>query len=364
MKFGLISLGGTSSNRILDAAREYFDTCIPLDIRKIEIKTSSKECNVYYDGKVLKNFDCIYIRGSFRYVLLKKAIAELLKEQCYIPMKPESFTICNNKFNTLIALQKQKLPVPTTYYAPNVETAKKILNLVNYPIIIKIPEGTQGKGVMFADSLPSAKSVLDAMGAFKQPFLIQEYIETGATDLRALVVGNKVVACMRRKASSNDLRANIHRGGDGETYILPPEIEDIAVKSAKAAGIDICGVDILEGNKIAVIEINTSPGLKGIMKYTGVKVDKMIAKYLYQQTKKFVKNKKNDDYQSILSSLEVVTPETNEIISNLNQVGNIVKMPSLITKMAGFLNEQEILYRVKKGKIEILPTHKEKNKEE
>lgn len=360
MKFGLISLGGTSSNRILEAAREHFDACIPLDIRKIEIKTTSKESNVYYDGKPLKDFDCIYIRGSYRYVLLKKAIAELLKHKCYLPMQPDSFSICNNKFNTLIALQKQNLPIPTTYYAPNVNTAKKILNLVHYPIIIKIPEGTQGKGVMFADSLPSAKSVLDAMEAFRQPFLIQEYIETGATDIRALVVGNKVIASMRRKASSNDLRANIHRGGEGENYILSPQLEEIAVKSAKAAGIDICGVDILEGNKIAVIEINTSPGLKGIMKYTNVEVDKIIAKYLYIKTKEFIKYKKDDDYQGILNSLDVSTPESNEIISNLNQVGNIVKMPSIITKMAGFNNEQEILYKVKKGKIEITPSYKEK----
>ncbi|MEA3379111.1 MAG: RimK family alpha-L-glutamate ligase [Nanoarchaeota archaeon] len=353
MRLGVISLGGTTSQWIAQKALKYFNISDMIDIKQIFIETTSKRQEVYYNKKPLDHYDCIYIRGSFKYNLLQTAITTVLQEQCYLPLKAQSFNYCHNKFSTLLALHKKNIPIPTTHYAPNVEVAKKILENVNYPIIIKIPMGTQGKGVMFADSIASAKSVLDAMEIFKQPFLIQEYIETGATDTRAIVVGNKVIAAMKRRAIGNELRANIHMGGSGKKYELDFETERIAIETAKAVGAEICGVDILEGNKKVVIEVNTSPGLKGISATTDKDLANSIAKYLYTNAREFAEKQKKATYSNIIGSLAPAVNHPKEIITNLDIRAGKIKLPAGLSQIAGFNNNQEIYIKAQKGKIEI-----------
>ena len=324
MKLALICLGGASSKLILKEAESYFKKADYLDIKKIEVRADSKQVEVLYNGKPVDDYDCVYIRGSFKYVLLQRALTYAFRDS-YIPMEAETFNVGHDKFLTLMELQKAGVGIPKTYLAGTTELAKKILEDVHYPIIMKIPTGTQGKGVMTADSLASAKSMLDTLEVFKQPYIIQEFIETDATDVRAIVVGDKVIASMKRKAKSGELRANIHQGGTGIPYELSFEAEKTAIKSAKAVKADICGVDILESFKgNLVIEVNLSPGLKGIMNATKKNVAKSFAKFLYEKTLEFKQGEKKKDYKDMVKELK---GNGKEVLTNLDIKGGRIRLP-------------------------------------
>ena len=286
MRLAIISLGGTSSELIGKEAKGFFDHVDLLDIRKIEVTAGPKELEILYEKKPLKEYDCVYIRGSFNYSLLQRSLTSILQNKnTYMPFQPDTFTIAHDKFLTILALQKAGVKVPKTYLTATMKAAKKMLEEVHFPIIMKVPSGSQGKGVMSADSLASARSMLDTLESLKQPVILQEYIETDATDIRAIVTGKKVVASMKRKGRAGEIRSNIHQGGIGVAYELDYDAENVALKSAKAVNADICGVDMLEsvrGNM--VIEVNLSPGLRGIMNATKKNVANSIAEFLHKQT--------------------------------------------------------------------------------
>ncbi len=361
MKLAIISLGGKGSTLILKEAENYFDTADSINIKHIEVHVSSKSSEILYKGKPLEKYDCIYIRGSYKHALIERAIAEALYDKTYTPLTPTSFTLSHNKFLTILELQKVGIHIPKTYLAANTSSAKELIENVKYPIIMKLPSGTQGKGVMFADSIASAKSILDALEVFKQPYIIQEFIETatkGAVDIRAIVVGNKVIASMKRKALDDELRANIHMGGVGIPCELDNETKKMAIKSAKAVGAEICAVDILEGTRPVVIEVNVSPGLEGITKATNINVAKEIAKYLYEQTKLFYEDKKAIEYKTLIDGLNSGSEikddnQTKEILTNLNIKAGIIKLPKIITQITKFNEEDELILIANKGYLEI-----------
>lgn len=353
MKLAIISLEGVSSRNILKEAKKYFEQADSINQKEINIEATTKEQVVMYKGEPLPDYDCVYLRGSYKYSWLQRAITAALQDKAYMPFAPQSFTLGHDKLLTLLALQKNKVPIPTTYLAATTRTAKKVLERVHYPILLKIPHGTHGKGVMFADSLESAKSLLDTLEVFKQPYIIQEYIETGATDVRAIVAGKKVVAAMRRKATTRELRANIHMGGIGEPYELSYDLEQMAIKSAKAINADLCAVDILETkNKAVVIEINLSPGLRGITEATKKNVAAKIAKFLFDKTKEFKESKKSGAYKEVMKGLDKEL-EKKEVITNLNIKAGIIKLPEMVTKMTGFTSDDEVSMLMDKDHLEI-----------
>lgn len=354
MKLAIISLGGRSSKSIAKEARKYFKKVDSINLKDIDVQGATKELIVNCKGEPLEGYDCVYVRGSFKYALLQRAISEALQGKAYIPLKPQAFTLGHNKLLTLLILQKNNVPIPTTFLAATTELAKKVLERVNYPIILKIPSGTQGKGVMSADSLESAKTFLDTLEVFKQPYIIQEFIETGFTDVRVIVAGQKVIAAMRRKATAGELRANIHMGGTGEPYELSYDLEQMAIKSAKAIGADICAVDILESkSKSTVIEVNLSPGLEGVTKATGKNVADKIAKFLAQQTEKLKEGKKVTDYTKMMKDLDISKAESQEIITNLNIKAGIIKLPEMVTKITKLSPDDEVSMRLSEGSLEI-----------
>ena len=351
MKLGVVSLTGRSSTRIAEEGKKYFGDSDVLDIRKLEVHAESQKLNVHYDKKILSGYDCLYIRGSYKYVLLQRSIARALYQEIYMPIKPIAFELGHNKFLTLLELQKNGIRIPKTYFAPNSKMAKQILDEVNYPIIMKIPYGTQGKGVMFADSKSSASSMIDALEFFKQPYIIQEYIETNATDIRAIVIGNKVIA-MRRRATLDELRANIHMGGIGTAVELDPDVEQLAIKSAKAIGAEICAVDILEGTKHAVIEVNLSPGLDGISKATKRNVAGIIAKYLYERTIEFKASRGDKDLKKEIKALNL-NHKTKQIMTSLDIKNGMIRLPKFVTDISEFNIDDDVVINIGKRSIEI-----------
>jgi len=356
MNAALISLGSVSSRWTSNAMKNYFDSVDSLDIRKVQINIGAKKDEyLLYEGKPFKKYDCVFAKGSFRYGSLLRAVTSFLSEKSYMPIKDNAFTLVHNKLLTHLVLQQSDIPMPITYLTPTPAAAKKMLERMNYPIVMKFPEGTQGKGVMFADSFAAASSLLDALQTLKQPFIIQEYVETGSTDIRAIVVGDKVVAAMQRIAVYGEKRANIHVGGIGEAVTLDTHTKRIAIKAAKAMGAEICGVDLLHGAKgPTVIELNLSPGLQGIKKATGIDVANHIAKHLYKKTKEFKESGTGDKGNKILEDLGI--PDGNglkEIFSNIDIRGNRILLPEIATNLAKFNENDEVILKTEKNKIII-----------
>ena len=352
MKAALISLGSESSGMVVKAMKKYFKEVDSLDLRNIEINLELKKGNILYRGEPLKQYDCIYLKGSFRYRNIMRALAQLLEGTCFMPITPAAFTITQDKVLSQLTLQQQKIPMPATYLSATISAAKGLLKKVNYPIVMKFPQGTQGKGVMFADSYASASSLLDALIALKQPFLIQEYIETDGTDIRALVVGDNVVASMKRIAETGEKRSNIHAGGKGVSYPLDDLGKKIAVDAARAIGADICGVDLLETIKgYAVIEVNVSPGLQGISAATNIDIADKIAKYLYENTLERTEGRKAKESKKIMSDMSSAHPQ--EIIMNLDFRGQRILLPENISKISRLSSQDEVSVKADKGSIII-----------
>lgn len=356
LKAAIISLGSESSEWTGESMKKYFEEVDELDIRKIEVNISGKSAEILYDGKPLREYDCVYAKGSFRYAQLLQTLTSLLEKKCYMPISADAFTIAHDKLLTHLELQKHNIPMPKTYVSSTVQAAKKILKTINYPVMMKFPHGTGGKGVMFADSYASASSLLDALATLRQPFIIQEYIETGGTDIRAIVVGNKVVASMRRKAGAMEARANFHSGGTGEPIELDTTTKKIAVDVAKAIRADICAVDILQSARgPLVIEANISPGLQLISATTKINVADLISKFLYEKTVETFLKKKELDAAKILKGIDgkKAWGEKRKLITTLSFRGNMMLLPEVIVKNAGFEADDNFEIDIEPEKVVI-----------
>ncbi|MBD3361449.1 RimK family alpha-L-glutamate ligase [Candidatus Woesearchaeota archaeon] len=350
MKAALISLGSVSSKMTAQAMSKYFETVDMLDIRDLEVSLGGRKAEILYKGEPISEYDCIYAKGSFRFANLLRSITAMLCSSCYMPIDAEAFTSGHDKLLTHINLQRNNVPMPVTYVATTAEAAKTVLKKMTCPIIIKMPAGTHGKGVMVADSHESAASMIDALGMLKQPFLLQEFVQTGGTDVRALVVGDKVVASMKRTAIKGETRSNLHAGGSGSAIILDRKTQKVAIEAAKAMGVSICGVDILESVRgPMVLEINLSPGLQGITETTKVDIADKIAKFLYEETQK----RKSAGIKEKSSRVVKEFLPAQEILAKLDLRGERILLPEFVTRLTQFDDEKEVKIKADKGKLEI-----------
>ncbi len=346
MKAALISIGSITSKLLLDEMSKLFEKVDYIDLKKIDVCVTGKDIGIYYEGKKLKDYDCVYARGSFKYASLLRGISTLIRKS-YNPLKPSSYTIAHDKLLTHMKLQDSDIPQPTTYLAGNAEVARDILKRITFPIVIKMPAGTHGKGVMIADSYESASSMLDVLALLRQQFIIQEFINTDGKDVRAIVVGDKVVAAMQRQAVTGEVRANIHAGGTGTRIELDAKTKKIAIETAKVLGAEVCAVDILPSSKgPLVLEVNVSPGLQGITEATKVNVASKIAKYLYDRTK----DRQEKGGKKVLK--ETLSSEQ-QIVTELDFRGDRILLPKLASLAAKFKEKKDVVIIAKKGKIII-----------
>ncbi len=299
LKIAIISLNGESSKMIAKECEKYFSKVDLLNLRDFEVQVNGK-VKVANCQKDLEKYDCIYVRGSYKYALLERSITRALNQDIYFPIKQNAFTLGHDKFLTLLELQKNNISIPRTHFAATTRIAKKILDEVDFPVIMKVSEGTHGRGVMIAESKKSAYTILDLLEDFNKPYLIQEFVKTKNTsDIRVIVFKEKVLATYKRVACEGEVRANVHSGGTREPHELTQEEAKLAVESAKAIGADLCGVDILNAEKPSVIEINLSPGVSQLTEVCKMNVPDLIAKELYEQTKKFMKRRKEKDKKKL-----------------------------------------------------------------
>ncbi len=355
LRAAVVSLGSTSSLWTIEEMTKYFKVVDNLNLAHVEVRLDSKSPLILYEGKPIPQYDCIFLKGSFRYVQVLETISRFLYKDSYIPFHPSSFATIHDKLSTHLILQENNIPMPATYFAASRDAAKKLLKTLNYPIILKFPKGTQGRGVMFADSFTSANTILDALDSLKQPFIIQEYIDTGGEDVRAIVLGNKVIAAMVRKAGSEEVRSNIHAGGIGEKILLDEKTQALCVRTAQVLKADICAIDLLVGPKgPLVIEANISPGLQGITKATKINVAEKIAEFLYKKTASLHAESSENGSNKLFEELGLNSKEGKEIhsiITNLTLRGSSIVVPDLILHKTGLLNGEEVDIKFKDGEI-------------
>ena len=185
-------------------------------------------------------------------------------------------------------LARDGIGLPVTTFAHDPKQTEEVLKLAGgAPVVIKLLEGTQGIGVVLADTDRSAKSVIEAFRGAKVNIMVQEFIkEAGGTDIRALVVGGKVVAAMQRTGAQGEFRSNLHRGGSATAIKISPEERSTAVRAAKTMGLNVCGVDMLRANHGAVVmEVNSSPGLEGVENATGIDIAGKIIEFIEKNAK-------------------------------------------------------------------------------
>ncbi len=356
MKAAVISLGSISSRWLVDELKKFFDVVDQIDIQELEVSLGQKNAEILYQDKPLPKYDCIYAKGSFRYAVLLRALTTLLQKDTYMPLKPGSYTIGHDKVLSHLKFQEFGVPQPTTYIASTAEAGKKIVNKIPFPVIMKLPAGTHGKGVMLADSPESASSMIDALALLKQPFLIQEYIETDGRDYRVIVAGEKIAAAMKRVAAKGEKRSNIHSGGHGEKLELDSKAKNAAILAARACGCDICAIDILPSPKgPLVLEVNLSPGLQGITKVTKVNVAAIIADFLYKKTKEFMQKGKEEIMKELVPQ--------HEIEGVMDFRGNRMLLPEVVTMSSKIKEGDEVVIKAGKGRVEISKIASKKEKE-
>lgn len=193
-----------------------------------------------------------------------------------------------DKLRSMQLLARDGLGLPVTTFAHDPKQTEEVLSLAGKaPLVIKLLEGTQGIGVVLADTDRSAKSVIEAFRGAGVNILVQEFIkEAGGTDIRALVIGGKVVAAMQRRGAEGEFRSNLHRGGSAQPIKISPEERSTAIRAAKAMGLNVCGVDMLRSNHGPVVmEVNSSPGLEGVEKATGIDIAGYMIEFLEKHAK-------------------------------------------------------------------------------
>jgi ribosomal protein S6--L-glutamate ligase len=250
---------------------------------------ASRRPEIYYNGEKLPMYDAVIPRIGASVTFYGLAVLRQFEMMGVYPLN-ESVGIgrSRDKLRSLQLLARDGIGLPVTTFAHDPRHTEEVIKLAGgAPLVIKLLEGTQGIGVVLADTERSAKSVIEAFRGAGVNILVQEFIkEAGGTDIRALVVGGKVVAAMKRTGAEGEFRSNLHRGGSANVVKLSPEERMTAIRAAKAMGLNVCGVDMLRANHGPVVmEVNSSPGLEGVEKATGIDIAGKIIEFIEAHAK-------------------------------------------------------------------------------
>jgi ribosomal protein S6--L-glutamate ligase len=278
-----------SHRRLSEAAEARGHVLEVLNTLRCTVHIASHRPTVFYNGEPVARYDAIIPRVGASVTQYGLAVLRQFEMSGIWPLN-ESVAIgrSRDKLRSMQILAKHGLGLPLTAFAHDPRQTEEILHAVNGPpVVIKLLEGTQGIGVVLAETEASAKSVIEAFRGANVNILVQEFIkEAGGTDIRAFVIGGKVVAAMKRTGAPEDFRSNLHRGGSAEVIKITPEERSTAVRAAKHMGLNVCGVDMLRSNHGPVImEVNSSPGLEGIEAATGKDVAGMIIDFIAANAK-------------------------------------------------------------------------------
>ncbi|OOV86703.1 30S ribosomal protein S6--L-glutamate ligase [Oceanospirillum linum] len=286
MKIGILSRNGKlySTRRLVEACVNRGHEVKVIDTLKCYMDITSSSPAIWYQGEKLEGFDAIIPRiGASVTQYGLSVIRQFEMMGAYTLTESIALGRSRDKLRSLQLLSRKGVGMPKTGFAHSVDNTKALIDLVGgAPLVIKLTEGTQGKGVVLAETRKAAESVIDAFRELEADILVQEFIkEAGGSDVRCLVIGKKVVAAMERTAAEGEFRSNLHRGGTAQLTKLSPDERATAIKAAQCMGLNVAGVDLLRSNRgPLVMEVNSSPGLEGIETSTQKDVASLIIEFI------------------------------------------------------------------------------------
>ncbi|MFT7244096.1 MAG: ribosomal protein S6--L-glutamate ligase [Candidatus Azotimanducaceae bacterium] len=286
MKLAILSRGSKSysTRRLKEAAVQRGHTVKVLDTLKFAIDLQQGVPDLYFRQKALSHYDAVLPRIGASITYYGTAVVRQFQEMdVFCANTAHGIGNSRDKLRSLQILSRHHIGIPrTTFVRDKKDVLPAIERVGGAPVVIKLIEGTQGIGVLLAESVSAAESIIELLQSQKQNVLIQKFVaESKGKDIRAFVVGDRVVAAMRRTAQGQEFRSNVHRGGTAEAVELTDEYKETAVRAAQILGLQIAGVDMLEGaSGPQIMEVNSSPGLEGIETSTGLDVAGAVIDYI------------------------------------------------------------------------------------
>lgn len=291
MKIGILSTNGNlySTKRLVEAGLERGHEMPVINHKRCYMNITSHKPSIHFKGEAITGVDAIIPRIGASVSFFGTAVVRQFEMMgVYSVNESVAITRSRDKLRAVQLLSRRGIGLPVTGFANSPDDTEDLLQFVGgAPVVIKLLEGTQGVGVVLAETKKAAESVIEAFSGLKANFMVQEFIkEAGGADIRCLVVGDKVVASMKRQGKEGEFRSNLHRGGSAKLIKITPEERSTAVRSAKVMGLNVAGVDLLRSNHGPVVmEVNSSPGLEGIEKATERDVAGMIIEFIEKNAK-------------------------------------------------------------------------------
>jgi ribosomal protein S6--L-glutamate ligase len=289
VKIAILSRGKKlySTRRLVETARARGHNARVLDTLHFSIHVEEGEPDLYYRGKELTHYDAVIPRIGASITFFGCSVVRQFEQMGVFTLSTShAISVSRDKLRSLQILSRHEIGIPTSAFVRDKRDVMPAIERVGgAPVVIKLLEGTQGIGVILADSVDMAAAIIETLHSTKQNVLVQKFVaESRGRDIRAFVVGDRVVAAMRRRAAGQEFRSNVHRGGRAENLELDEEYERTAVRAAQIMGLRVAGVDMLEGSDgPKIMEVNSSPGLEGIEGATGVDVAGAIIDLIEEQ---------------------------------------------------------------------------------
>jgi ribosomal protein S6--L-glutamate ligase len=292
MKIGILSTNPRlySTKRLVEAGKERGHEVAVINHKRCYMNITSHRPDVHYKGEPVMKLDAIIPRIGASISFYGTAVVRQFEMMgVYSVNESVAITRSRDKLRASQLLARRGIGLPVTGFANSPDDTDDLLDFVGgAPVVIKLLEGTQGVGVVLAETKKAAESVIEAFRGLGANFMVQEFIkEAGGSDIRCLVIGDKVVAAMKRQGKEGEFRSNLHRGGSASLIRITPEERSTAVRSAKVMGLNVAGVDLLRSNHgPVVLEVNSSPGLEGIENATNKDVAGMVIEFIEKNAKK------------------------------------------------------------------------------
>lgn len=286
MKIGILSRNPKlySTRRLAEAARDRGHAVRVIDVLRCYMDINSHNPTIHYKGEELSEFDAVIPRIGASVTFYGAAVVRQFEMMgVYSVNESVAITRSRDKLRSLQLLSRKGLGLPVTSFAHSIDDIDGLIDEVGgAPLVIKLLEGTQGLGVVLAETRNAAKSVIQAFRGLDANILVQEFIkESAGRDIRCLVVGGRVVAAMQREAGPGEFRSNLHRGGQAALVEITAEERRTALRAARTLGLNVCGVDLLRSSRgPLILEVNSSPGLGGIEAASGQDIAGMIIEFL------------------------------------------------------------------------------------
>ena len=286
MKIGILSRNRNlySTRRLIEACEQRGHEVKVIDALRCYMNINSDKPEIHFKGEDLSGFDAIIPRIGASVTFYGCAVLRQFEMMGVYPVNESvAITRSRDKLRSMQLLSRKGTGMPITGFASKPDDIKDLLDMVGgAPVVIKLLEGTQGIGVVLAETRKAAESVIEAFMGLKANIMVQEYIkEAGGADIRCFVIGDKVIAAMKRQAGEGEFRSNLHRGGSASLVKITPAERRTAIAAAKAMGLNVAGVDLLRSSRgPLVMEVNSSPGLEGIEKATGKDIANLVIDFI------------------------------------------------------------------------------------